>query len=59
MGWAPAETLRQHEGWPTHSHAHHATEHLFSDPLVKEATMRGAVTQALGCWIISRRWTCR
>ena len=47
MGWSPAETLRQHEGWPTHSHAHQATEHLFRDPLIKEATMRGAVTQAL------------
>ena len=47
MGWSPAETLRQHEGWPTHSHAHQATEHLFWDPLIKEATMRGAVTQAL------------
>ena len=21
VGWSPAETLRQHEGWPTHSHA--------------------------------------
>ena len=47
VGWSPAETLRQHEGWPTHSHAHQATEHLFRDPLIKEATMRGAVTQAL------------
>ena len=47
MGWAPAETLRQQEGWPTHSHAHQATEHLFRDLLVKEDTMRGAVTQAL------------
>ena len=47
VGWSQAETLRQHEGWPTHSHAHQATEHLFRDPLVKEATMRGAVTQAL------------
>ena len=37
----------QHEGWPTHSHAHQATEHLFRDPLVKQATMRGAVKQAL------------
>ena len=47
MGWSPAETLRQPEGWPAHSHAHRATEHLFRDPMVKEATMRGAVTQAL------------
>ena len=47
MGWSPAETLQQHEGWSTHSHAHQATEYLFRDPLVKEATMRGAVTQAL------------
>ena len=47
VGWSPAETLRQHEGWPTHSHAHQATEHLFRDPLVKEASMRGAVTRAL------------
>ena len=46
-GLVPAETLGQHEGWPTHSHAHQATEHLFWDPLVKEATMRGALTQAL------------
>ena len=44
---SPAETLRQHEGWPTHSHTHQATEHLFRNPLIKEATMRGAVTQAL------------
>ena len=47
VGWSPAETLRQHEGCPTHSHAHQATKHLFRDPLVKQATMRGAVTQAL------------
>ena len=47
VGWSPAEALRQHKGWPTHSHAHQANEHLFGDPLVKEATMRGAVTQAL------------
>ena len=47
VGWSPAETLRQHEGWPTHSHTHQATEPLFRDPLLKEATMRGAVTQAL------------
>ena len=47
VDWSPAVTLRQHEGWPTHSHPHQATEHLFRDPLVKEATMRGAVTQAL------------
>ena len=47
VGWSPAETLLQHKGWPTHSHAHQATEHLFRDPLIKGATMRGAVTQAL------------
>ena len=47
VGWTPAETVRQHGGGPTHSHAHQATEHLSRDPLVKEATMRGAVTQAL------------
>ena len=47
MGWSPAETLRQHEGWPPHSHAHQATEHLFRDSLVKKATIRGAVKQAL------------
>ena len=47
VGWSPAETLRQHKGWPTHSHAHQATEHLFRDLLVKEATMRRAVTQFL------------
>ena len=47
VGCSPAETLRRHEGWPTHSHADQATEHLFRDLLVQEATMRGAVTQAL------------
>ena len=47
VGWSPAEALQQHEGWPTHSHAHQATKHLFRDPLVRKATMRGAVTQAL------------
>ena len=47
MGWSPAETLQQHEGWPTHSHAHQATEHLLRDLLIKETTMRGAQTQAL------------
>ena len=47
VGCSLAETLQQHEGWPTHSHAHQATEHLLRDPLIKEATMRGAVTQAL------------
>ena len=47
MGWSPADTLQQHEGWPSHSHAHQATEHLYRPPLVKEATMRGAVIQAL------------
>ena len=47
MGWSPAEALQQHEGWLTHSHAHQATEHLFTDLLIGEATMRGAVTQAL------------
>ena len=47
MGWSPADTLQQHEGWPSHSHAHQAASHLFRDPLIKEATMRGAVTQAL------------
>ena len=31
----------------TPSHAQEATEHLFKDPLVKKATMRGAVTQAI------------
>ena len=48
MGWwSLAGAPQQHEGWPTHSHAYQATEHLFRDPLVKEDTMRGAVTQAL------------
>ena len=47
VGWSPPETLRQHEGWSTHSHAHQATEHLFREPLIKKATMRGAVTEAL------------
>ena len=48
VGWSPAETLQQHKGLPTHSHMYQATEHLFRDPLFKKATMRGAVTQALG-----------
>ena len=47
VGWFLAETIQQHEGSPTHSHAHQATEHLFRDPLVEEATMRGAVTRTL------------
>ena len=47
MGSSPAETLQQHESWPTHSHAHQATAHLFRDTLMKEATMRGEVTQTL------------
>ena len=42
-----AEIVQQHEGWPTHSQAPRATEHLFRDPLMKQATMKGAVTQAL------------
>ena len=46
-GWSPAETLQQHEGWPTHSLAPQATQHLFRDPLINEATMREVVTQAL------------
>ena len=47
VGWSPAETLQQHEGWRAHSKAHQATEHLFSDSLLREATMTGEVTQAL------------
>ena len=47
VGWSLGETLRQQQGCPTHSYAHQATEHFFRDPPVKEATMRGAVTQAL------------
>ena len=47
VGGSPAETLQQHEGWPTHSNAQQASELLFRDPLIKEVTMRGAVTQAL------------
>ena len=47
VAWARADTLQGHEGWPTHSHAHQATNHLFRDPLIKVATMTGAVTQAL------------
>ena len=47
VGWSPAETLQQHEDWPTHSHAQQATEHLFRDPLINEATMRGPMKQAL------------
>ena len=46
-GLVPGRNLRQHEGWPTYRHAHQATVHLFRDPLVKEATLRGVVTQAL------------
>ena len=37
VGWSLAETLRQHEGWLAHSHAHQATEHLFWDPLGKRS----------------------
>ena len=47
VGWSPAETLQQHGGLPSDSHTHQATEHLFRDPLIRETTMRGAVTQAL------------
>ena len=47
VGWSPAEVLPQHAGWPTRSYAHQATKHLFTGPLVREATMKGAVTQAL------------
>ena len=47
VGWSPAETLQQHKGWPTHTHVHQATEHLIRDPLIRQATMRGAVTQSL------------
>ena len=47
VGWSPAEILHQRKDWPAHSHKHQATEHLFRDPLIKEATMRGAVTRAL------------
>ena len=47
MGWSPAEALQQHEGWPLHSQAHQAANQLFRDPLMREATMRGAVTHAL------------
>ena len=47
VGWSTAEALQQHEGWSTHSHTHQATEHLFRNPVIKEATMSGAVTQAL------------
>ena len=47
VGWSPAETLQQREGWPTHGHAHQATERLLRDHLVREVTMSGAVTQAL------------
>ena len=55
VGWSPAEALRQHEGWPIHSHAHQAIEHLFRDPLVKEAIMRGVVTQALHQYLAKHR----
>ena len=34
VGWSPTETLRKHKGWPTHSHAHQGTEHLFRDVVV-------------------------
>ena len=47
VGWSPVEALQQHERWPTHSHTHEAMEHLFRNPLVKEATLRDAVTQGL------------
>ena len=48
MGWSAAENLQQHKGWRTHSDAHQATEHPFTDLLIKEATTkRVAATQAL------------
>ena len=47
VGWSPAEPLQQHKGWPTHKHTHQATKHLFRDPLIREVTMRAALTQAL------------
>ena len=47
VGWSRAETLQQQKGWSAHSHAHKATEHLFRHPLVRKATMTGAVTQTL------------
>ena len=36
VSWSPAETLQQHEGWPTHNHAHQAAKHLFRDFLIQE-----------------------
>ena len=39
VGWSLAEALQQHQGWPTNSHAHQATERLFRDPLIKDATL--------------------
>ena len=47
VGQSPAEPRHQDEGWPTHSRAHQATEHLISDLLITEATMGEAVSQAL------------
>ena len=47
VDWSPTDTLQHHEGWPPNGHAHQATKHLFPDPLTMEATMRGALTQAL------------
>ena len=47
MDWSLTKSLQQYEGRPSHSHAHQATEHLYRDPLITEATMRGAVAQAL------------
>ena len=47
VGWSPADTLQQHEGWPLRGYAHLATVLLFGDPPSIEATMRRAVTQAL------------
>ena len=47
VGLSPAKSLQQHQGLPSHSHAHQAAGHLFRDPLIKEATIREALTQAL------------
>ena len=47
VGWSPADTLQQHKGWPSHSQAHQAASHPFTDPLIKEATRRESVKQAL------------
>ena len=47
MGLSPADTLQQHEGWPSLGNTHQASIHLLRDSLSMKATMRGMVSEAL------------